>query len=63
MPGNHSFEPRGEFNFGYDPIFHVPELGKTMAELSLEEKNSISHRGQAARRAVEILKRPPFSTL
>ena len=61
--GTITFEPRGEFNFGYDPIFHVPELGKTMAELSLEEKNSISHRGHAARRAVEILKRPPFSTL
>ena len=61
--GTITFEPRGELNFGYDPIFYVPELGKTMAELSLEEKNSISHRGQAARRAVEILKRPPFSTL
>jgi XTP/dITP diphosphohydrolase len=61
--GTITFEPRGELNFGYDPVFYVPELGRTMAELSLEEKNSISHRGQAARRAAEILKRPPFSTL
>ena len=58
-----TFEPSGELNFGYDPIFYIPELGKTMAELSLEEKNSISHRGQAARRATEVLKRPPFSPL
>ena len=61
--GTITFEPRGELNFGYDPVFFVPELGKTMAELSLEEKNSISHRGQAARKAAEILKRPEFSTL
>jgi XTP/dITP diphosphohydrolase len=57
-----TFEPGGEQGFGYDPIFYIPEMGKTMAELSLEEKNSISHRGQAARKAAEILKRPPFST-
>jgi len=61
--GTIAFAPKGELNFGYDPVFLVPELGKTMAELSLEEKNSISHRGQAARRAAEILKRPPFSPL
>lgn len=61
--GTITFEPRGELNFGYDPVFFVPELGRTMAELSLEEKNSISHRGQAARKAAEILKRPPYSTL
>ncbi|MFC2069610.1 XTP/dITP diphosphatase [Chloroflexota bacterium] len=60
--GTINFEPRGEQNFGYDPIFYITELGKTMAELSLQEKNSISHRGQAARKAVELLKRPPFST-
>jgi len=53
-----SFEPRGEGGFGYDPIFYIPELGKTMAELSMEEKNEISHRGQAARQARHIL----FST-
>ncbi|HEX78644.1 MAG TPA: XTP/dITP diphosphatase [Dehalococcoidia bacterium] len=58
-----TFEPRGEQNFGYDPVFYVPSLGRTMAELSLEEKNSISHRGDAARKAIEVLKRPPFSNL
>ncbi len=60
--GTITFKPKGDQNFGYDPIFYVPELGKTMAELSLEEKNSISHRGKAARKVVELLKKPPFST-
>lgn len=41
---------RGKNGFGYDPLFMVPELGKTTAELSPQEKNRISHRGQAARR-------------
>ncbi|HCC55260.1 MAG TPA: Non-canonical purine NTP pyrophosphatase [Desulfobulbaceae bacterium] len=39
--------PRGEDGFGYDPIFFSPELGKTFAELSMEEKNQVSHRGRA----------------
>jgi XTP/dITP diphosphohydrolase len=47
--------PRGENGFGYDPIFLVPELGKTTAEISPEHKNRISHRGQAARRARMLL--------
>ena len=51
-----TFEPRGEEGFGYDPIFYFPELDKTMAELSLEVKTRISHRGQAARKALQILK-------
>ena len=55
-PGFITFEPRGEHGFGYDPIFYLPELGKTMAELPLEQKNKISHRGQAARKAAEALK-------
>jgi len=50
-----AFEPKGENGFGYDPIFYLPQLGKTMAELSIEEKNEVSHRGQAARRARQIL--------
>jgi len=50
-PGIIAFEPKGENGFGYDPIFYLPQLGKTMAELSIEEKNEVSHRGQAARRA------------
>ncbi len=42
-----SLEPRGDKGFGYDPIFLVPELGKTAAELPLDEKNKLSHRGKA----------------
>ena len=41
--------PRGSGGFGYDPVFVVPEYGKTMAELSLAEKQRISHRGRALR--------------
>ena len=47
--------PCGENGFGYDPIFLVPALGKTTAELSPEHKNRISHRGEAARRARALL--------
>lgn len=43
------YEIKGENGFGYDPIFYVPEYGKTTAELSPEEKNAISHRGKALR--------------
>ncbi len=39
--------PRGENGFGYDPVFYVPEKGRTMAQLTMEEKNAISHRGEA----------------
>lgn len=49
-------EPRGENGFGYDPIFFVPEIGKTTAEISDEEKNAISHRGKALRSMLAILK-------
>lgn len=42
-------EERGNFGFGYDPIFLIPEIGLTMAELSLEQKNRISHRARAVR--------------
>ena len=48
-------EPRGTNGFGYDPIFYLPELNKTMAELTLEEKNRISHRARAAEKARELL--------
>ncbi len=47
--------PRGTNGFGYDPIFFIPELGKTMAELTLEEKNKVSHRARAAEKAREYL--------
>lgn len=52
-----TFEPRGRHGFGYDPVFYLPELGKTMAELPLELKNQISHRGQAGRQACQWLRR------
>lgn len=55
-------KPRGENGFGYDPIFLVPELGKTTAELAPEEKNRISHRGRAARLARVLLEDWPQST-
>jgi XTP/dITP diphosphohydrolase len=52
-----AFEPRGENGFGYDPVFYLPEFGKTIAELSLETKNQVSHRGKAARKAYGVLER------
>ncbi len=54
--GHIAHEARGEFGFGYDPVFLVPELGKTSAELPAHEKNTISHRGQAALKARELLR-------
>lgn len=48
--------PRGAGGFGYDPHFLLPALGKTVAELSAEEKNRLSHRGQALRLLVEKLR-------
>ncbi len=56
-PGQIIDEPRGDFGFGYDPVFFLPELGKTMAELSPEEKNGVSHRSRAARKAAASLTR------
>ncbi len=53
-------EPRGEHGFGYDPIFLVPELAKTTAEISPEHKNRISHRGLAARQARALLEDWPL---
>ena len=49
-------EARGSSGFGYDPVFLLPQLGKTMAELSPHEKNRLSHRGVAARKAAAALK-------
>ena len=50
-----AFEPRGEYGFGYDPVFYMPEHGQTMAELEPDIKNRISHRAQAAEGARRIL--------
>ena len=54
-------EPRGENGFGYDPIFYYPPFGKTTAELSPEEKNSVSHRGNALRVFYDKLKEAGYA--
>lgn len=46
-PGTIAFAPMGEGGFGYDPVFFLPQMKKTFAQLSAEEKNAISHRGKA----------------
>ena len=48
--------PRGSNGFGYDPVFFIPAMGKTMAELTTAQKNRVSHRGLAARMASAALK-------
>ncbi len=50
-----SRDPRGEGGFGYDPIFYLPQYGKTMAEIEPELKNAISHRAQAADNLIKLL--------
>ncbi len=55
-----TFEPKGSNGFGCDPIFYFPQMGKTMAELSLEEKNRLSHRAIAAHQARAALEKGIF---
>lgn len=55
-----ALEPKGHNGFGYDPVFFLPEEGKTMAELPLEAKNRISHRARASQKARQVLHEPPF---
>jgi XTP/dITP diphosphohydrolase len=50
--------PRGEGGFGYDPVFFIPEINKTFAELSFEEKNQISHRAHAVKALIEGINGP-----
>lgn len=56
LEGQIGYEEKGENGFGYDPVFYVPELGMTTAQLSPEKKNEISHRGKALRLMKEKLK-------
>lgn len=56
-PGRIAEAPRGKRGFGYDPVFIPEGLDRTMAQLSLEEKNSLSHRGRALRALSEMLRR------
>ena len=51
------FEPKGEQGFGYDPVFYIKEFDKTLAELSLEEKNNVSHRSLALNEFINWLKK------
>ena len=56
VDGEISREPKGHNGFGYDPVFYYPPLRKTLAEMSLEEKSEISHRGRALAELHKILK-------
>lgn len=56
MEGIIGYKEAGENGFGYDPIFFLPEYGRTSAEISMEEKNKISHRGKALRAIKEVLR-------
>ena len=55
IEGRITEDPRGNMGFGYDPVFYVPRLEKTFAELSIAEKNKISHRGLALQKLRKIL--------
>ena len=57
IEGRIGYGEKGKTGFGYDPIFYVPEFGRTTAELSDAEKNSISHRGEALRKMKEELRK------
>ena len=48
-------DARGNGGFGYDPLFFLPQFGKTAAELSADQKNAISHRGKATRALVSLI--------
>ena len=57
LEGRITDRPCGSGGFGYDPVFFVPEIGKTLAEIGAEEKNTISHRGRAMRAILPFLQR------
>ena len=54
--GRIGFKEVGKRGFGYDPLFILPQYGKTMAQISIEEKNRISHRGKALRKLRKTIK-------
>ena len=56
VAGMIQYTPQGDDGFGYDPVFYLPSYEKTLAQLSLDDKNRISHRAGAARKAVKILR-------
>lgn len=60
IEGRIDYEEKGSNGFGYDPIFYVPELGRTTAELSTDEKNRISHRARALEAMKAELKKKVF---
>ena len=55
LEGTITNSPRGSHGFGYDPVFFLPDHGRTLAELSTTVKNEVSHRGRASRLAKELL--------
>ena len=55
MEGEIALEPAGEKGFGYDPVLYIPAAGKTVAQMSDEEKNALSHRGKAGRKMKLII--------
>ena len=55
-PGEITREPVGEHGFGFDPVMFIPAFGQTFAQLPPEVKNAHSHRGQAARQMVELIR-------
>ena len=56
-------EASGTLGFGYDPVFLIPELGKTLAQLSADQKNTISHRAKAFTQAKDLLREMEFEML
>jgi XTP/dITP diphosphohydrolase len=63
LEGEIAAEASGTLGFGYDPVFLIPELGKTLAELSADQKNAISHRAKAFTQAKVLLRKMEFEVL
>jgi XTP/dITP diphosphohydrolase len=57
IEGEIAREPKGDGGFGYDPIFYVPEYGKTTAQLTPEQKNQVSHRAKALKEMKEVIRK------